>query len=149
MRFMAPTNLSLRKQGTARPEAGWYVYSGSAKGPGGLRSRLRHHFRKTKKSHWHVDQLTTQCVDLAALSVIDGDECHFINRQLRTIRLQHAMQALWQHRLQVLRKSPPAVQLLNPNTCLSCQSVIGVCPESRASLPESSQGSKRVIGWLA
>ena len=91
MRFMAPTNLSLRKQGTARPEAGWYVYSGSAKGPGGLRSRLRHHFRKTKKSHWHVDQLTTQCVDLAALSVIDGDECHFINRQLRTIRLQHAM----------------------------------------------------------
>jgi Uri superfamily endonuclease len=82
MQFVAPIELSLRKQDTAKLEAGSYVYSGSAKGPGGLRSRLRHHFRKTKKSHWHVDQLTTQCIDLAALSVIDGDECQFIYRLL-------------------------------------------------------------------
>lgn len=82
MRLEAPVSISLRKIDAITLEAGWYVYSGSAKGPGGLRSRLQHHFRKTKKSHWHVDQLTTQCVDMAAVSVVDGHECQFISMLL-------------------------------------------------------------------
>lgn len=40
--------------------AGWYVYAGSAHGPGGIRARLRRHFRSDKRQHWHIDQLTTQ-----------------------------------------------------------------------------------------
>ena len=79
----AAVELNLHKTDMTRLEAGWYIYSGSAKGPGGLRSRLRRHFRKTKKSHWHVDQLTMQCTDIAALSVVDGDECQFISILLK------------------------------------------------------------------
>ena len=38
---------------------GWYVYAGSARGPGGIPARLARHFRMEKRIHWHIDQLTT------------------------------------------------------------------------------------------
>ena len=35
---------------------GWYLYIGSAHGPGGLAARLaRHRRRAGKRFHWHVD----------------------------------------------------------------------------------------------
>jgi Uri superfamily endonuclease len=37
--------------------AGWYVYSGSALGPGGLAARLGRHARTHKTPHWHIDYL--------------------------------------------------------------------------------------------
>jgi HEAT repeat protein len=40
--------------------AGWYLYAGSARGPGGLRARLMRHQRRLgpdKKAHWHLDFL--------------------------------------------------------------------------------------------
>jgi Uri superfamily endonuclease len=36
---------------------GWYVYVGSAFGPGGLRSRCRRHIRLLRRRHWHIDYL--------------------------------------------------------------------------------------------
>jgi len=36
---------------------GFYVYVGSAFGPGGLRGRLRHHLRPVRRPHWHLDYL--------------------------------------------------------------------------------------------
>lgn len=36
---------------------GWYVYVGSARGPGGLAARLARHRRSNKTFHWHVDYL--------------------------------------------------------------------------------------------
>jgi Uri superfamily endonuclease len=36
---------------------GWYVYVGSALGPGGLGARLAHHRRRARAPHWHVDAL--------------------------------------------------------------------------------------------
>ena len=42
----------------AQLSAGRYLYCGSAKGPGGLRSRLARHMRHGKSMHWHIDQLT-------------------------------------------------------------------------------------------
>ena len=36
--------------------AGWYVYVGSARGPGGLAARLAHHLQ-LKPPHWHIDYL--------------------------------------------------------------------------------------------
>lgn len=36
---------------------GYYAYVGSALGPGGLGSRLRHHARPARRCHWHVDYL--------------------------------------------------------------------------------------------
>jgi Uri superfamily endonuclease len=38
-------------------EPGYYIYVGSALGPGGLRARVSRHFRKTKAKHWHIDYL--------------------------------------------------------------------------------------------
>jgi len=36
---------------------GYYLYVGSARGPGGLRARVLRHFRKRKTKHWHIDYL--------------------------------------------------------------------------------------------
>lgn len=36
---------------------GFYVYIGSAFGPGGLRARVRHHLRPARRPHWHLDYL--------------------------------------------------------------------------------------------
>lgn len=36
---------------------GIYVYVGSARGPGGLRARLKRHMRISKKLFWHIDYL--------------------------------------------------------------------------------------------
>lgn len=38
-------------------ELGWYLYVGSAFGPGGLRSRVLRHWRRRKPRHWHVGYL--------------------------------------------------------------------------------------------
>ena len=35
--------------------AGYYVYAGSAHGPGGLSARLARHRRQEKRFHWHLD----------------------------------------------------------------------------------------------
>lgn len=40
--------------------SGWYLYVGSAMGPGGLQARLarhREHIGRAKRAHWHVDHL--------------------------------------------------------------------------------------------
>ncbi len=39
---------------------GWYVYTGSAFGPGGLASRVGRHFKQEKKCRWHIDYLSTR-----------------------------------------------------------------------------------------
>lgn len=36
---------------------GWYLYVGSAFGPGGLRARVGRHCRGAARAHWHVDHL--------------------------------------------------------------------------------------------
>lgn len=63
-----------------RLPAGWYAYAGSARGPGGLRARLRRHFRREKSLHWHVDRLTIVGDRLAAMAVPGGSECALAGR---------------------------------------------------------------------
>ena len=46
--------------GTIDLQAGWYGYTGSARGPGGLKARLARHQKKVKKHHWHIDYLIDQ-----------------------------------------------------------------------------------------
>ncbi|GAB4504141.1 MAG: GIY-YIG nuclease family protein [Anaerolineales bacterium] len=38
-------------------EAGYYLYVGSAFGPGGVRARVLRHFRSDKSLRWHIDYL--------------------------------------------------------------------------------------------
>lgn len=42
--------------------AGYYLYLGSALGPGGLAARLRHHLSATERPFWHIDYLRCQAV---------------------------------------------------------------------------------------
>lgn len=45
------------KLGTLTAKPGFYLYVGSAFGPGGLRARIAHHARIAQRAHWHVDYL--------------------------------------------------------------------------------------------
>lgn len=45
------------RAGTLRLQAGFYVYVGSALGPGGLRGRLAHHIATAASPRWHIDYL--------------------------------------------------------------------------------------------
>ena len=49
--------ISIGKLGTLALEPGFYVYIGSAFGPGGLKARIKHHRNPTSRRHWHIDYL--------------------------------------------------------------------------------------------
>ncbi|NND49431.1 MAG: DUF123 domain-containing protein [Rhizobiales bacterium] len=66
--------------------AGWYVYAGSAYGPGGLRARLARHLRRDKALRWHVDQLSAQANYSAGLALAGGNECAIVGSLLETAR---------------------------------------------------------------
>ena len=40
-----------------RLQSGFYVYVGSALGPGGICARVNHHLRNSPRPHWHIDYL--------------------------------------------------------------------------------------------
>lgn len=39
---------------------GFYIYTGSAFGPGGLKARLAHHLKRSANPRWHIDYLRQQ-----------------------------------------------------------------------------------------
>lgn len=58
-----PQTISIGRLGRFQMPAGWYLYSGSARGPGGLAARLGRHRRRlgsAKRAHWHIDYLRDQ-----------------------------------------------------------------------------------------
>ena len=56
-------------------EAGYYVYVGSAFGPGGVRARVLRHARNAKSKHWHIDFLR-------AVAAPIGVWCAYADRDL-------------------------------------------------------------------
>lgn len=85
--------ITVGKLGTFNFPAGYYIYVGSALGPGGLEARLaRHrpsttlrqssgqgsgHRRREKKLHWHIDYLLerAQLVEVWSMASTDRLEC--------------------------------------------------------------------------
>jgi Uri superfamily endonuclease len=53
-----PVTLRVGRLGRFHFPAGWYVYAGSARGPGGLAARVARHLRPLKLLHWHIDYLS-------------------------------------------------------------------------------------------
>ena len=51
--------ISIGKLGTLHLKTGFYIYVGSAFGPGGLKARIAHHCRKAVHPHWHIDYLSS------------------------------------------------------------------------------------------
>ncbi len=50
--------INIGKLGTLFLKPGFYVYIGSAFGPGGLKARIKHHFNHSDRPHWHLDYLS-------------------------------------------------------------------------------------------
>lgn len=81
-------HLELPRMAGGRLLPGWYAYAGSANGSGGIRARVRRHFRGAKKLHWHIDRLTANAPDMAALAVTGGNECRLVERLLGSGRFK-------------------------------------------------------------
>lgn len=73
-----PVAVDYGRNGQITLDPAWYFYVGSAYGPGGLASRIGRHFRKRKKIHWHIDQLTNRALQIYALPVDNGSECDLV-----------------------------------------------------------------------
>jgi Uri superfamily endonuclease len=61
---------------------GRYAYVGSARGAGGLRSRVRRHLRPEKRLRWHIDALT-KVFPVAHVTTFAGRksmECAWVHR---------------------------------------------------------------------
>lgn len=50
-------HIKIGSLGLIKFKKGFYIYIGSACGPGGLRARIRRHLRRMKNPYWHIDYL--------------------------------------------------------------------------------------------
>lgn len=57
MKCSSDQQVEIGKLGRLQLRAGFYVYVGSAFGPGGLKARIAHHMKISEKPHWHMDYL--------------------------------------------------------------------------------------------
>ncbi len=55
--LQAPAELQIGRLGRIRFDSPFYLYFGSAFGPGGLKARIRHHLQPARRVHWHIDYL--------------------------------------------------------------------------------------------
>ena len=72
-----PTRISVGRLGALAIAPGFYIYCGSAFGPGGLRARLGRHLRGSGKRHWHIDYLRAVTTPrMACFSTAAGNREH-------------------------------------------------------------------------
>jgi histidyl-tRNA synthetase len=74
--------LAIRGLPAATLPAGWYIYAGSARGPGGIRARLGRHLGPGKGAHWHIDTLTQAAVARRGFPIPGGEECALVRALL-------------------------------------------------------------------
>ena len=80
MKLERAKTITVGKLGSFTFEPGFYVYVGSAWGPGGIEARVRRHIRRARqgggKLHWHLDYLLPHVDELKAISLPgETDEC--------------------------------------------------------------------------
>lgn len=75
--------------------AGFYAYTGSARGPGGLAARLGHHLGRARRCHWHIDYLRRKAPVVAVwacwgetATVARFNECRLADRLSNRLPLQ-------------------------------------------------------------
>jgi len=79
------TETSIGRLGTFNFPSGYYLYAGSARGPGGLKARLARHLRERKQSRWHIDYLLREArvVEIWKASSPQKLECLWAQALLR------------------------------------------------------------------
>lgn len=55
--FPEPCELQVGRIGRVKFDSPYYLYFGSAFGPGGLGARVKHHLNPARHPHWHIDYL--------------------------------------------------------------------------------------------
>ena len=63
--------LSIGRLGAMTTRPGYYLYVGSAFGPGGIRARIAHHAGMSASPHWHLDYLRMETDLVDAWCVFD------------------------------------------------------------------------------
>jgi Uri superfamily endonuclease len=69
--------IQVGRLGRLTVEPGFYVYTGSALGPGGLGGRVARHCREEKTLRWHIDYLrgVTQVIEVWCTEGAERREC--------------------------------------------------------------------------
>jgi Uri superfamily endonuclease len=62
--------------------SGYYIYIGSAFGPGGVRARVSRHLRADKPKHWHIDYLREFVTPLSAWISYEPEQLEHLWAQL-------------------------------------------------------------------
>lgn len=83
LRCRKTARLRVGRWGTLEAQPGYYLYIGSAFGPGGLRARLARHCRSAKRTHWHIDYLRP-ITAIQAIWLCPSDE-HLEHNWARTL----------------------------------------------------------------
>ncbi len=78
VRLATPLALTIGTLPPAILLPGWYLYAGSARGPGGIRARVARHLRRDKRVNWHVDRLTGAAAEIRACAAPGAAECDLV-----------------------------------------------------------------------
>lgn len=76
------TRIRAGRLGSLEVVSGYYLYVGSAFGPGGLAARIKHHRKLSERPHWHVDYLRRACELVDVRSVTSEKREHAWAQQL-------------------------------------------------------------------
>ena len=71
----AVREIRIGKLGNLALHPGYYLYVGSAHGPGGLRARLGRHLRRNPTRRWHIDYLKPHAA-IVAVWYLAGTGCY-------------------------------------------------------------------------
>ena len=74
--------LSIGTFGKMNAKPGYYLYVGSAFGPGGIQARINHHMQIAGRPHWHIDYLRTVAALVNAWCVYGSRYEHEWSRSL-------------------------------------------------------------------
>jgi len=69
-----PFRASVGKLRSMEGRAGYWIYVGSAFGPGGLKARLRHHLKPSPRRHWHLDYIKAALQPLEIWATADSEK---------------------------------------------------------------------------
>ncbi len=72
LRLPRDARIQVGRLGSLSLPAAWYLYVGSAFGPGGLAARLGRHISGGGRPHWHVDRLRLLAVPVEAWFSMDS-----------------------------------------------------------------------------
>jgi Uri superfamily endonuclease len=85
LHLVREAEISIGRLRTFSFPSGYYLYVGSARGPGGVEARLARHLRKRKQARWHIDYLLreTRVVEIWKASSRERLECLWARTLLR------------------------------------------------------------------